>query len=272
MHRLLYTASTTGAADTTGRLIMKPFNGTFFLVLGIMILILIGLTLIFRKKSERTRRIALASIYLFGLVIFVVYKIFLSKDTAYSEICAEAGKGEFSWWLELPLQLCNINLLMIPIAALTMKRPLLAFAFFVAPLGAGFALAMPGIGFEEYSLLLPRIFFYYVTHFMVFLGGPALACFGLYKPRFKDTIPTALMLLAVTFVIFLINELLIVTKANIYANYFFTMNTEGNAILNLCWKLIPVPFLYEIPLILILVPFILIVTTGFWIAEKLKKK
>ena len=266
MNRLLFTE---GMAE---RLIMKPFNGTFFLMLGIMILILIGLTLLFRKKSLRTRQIALTAIYIFGLVVFVVYKVFLSRDTAYSEICAAAGKGAFSWWLELPLQLCNINLLMIPVAALTMKRPLLSFAFFVAPMGAGFALAMPGIGFEEYSLLLPRIFFYYLTHFMVFLGGPALACFGLYKPRFKDTVPTALMLLAVTFCIFLINELIIVTGANRYANYFFTMNTEGNAILDLCWALIPVPFLYEIPLVLILLPFILIVTAGFWVAKKLKKK
>ena len=252
------------------KMIMKPFNSTFFLVLGLMVLILIGLTLLFRKKSLRTRQIAIAVIYIFGLVVFVVYKVFLSMDTAYSEICAAAGKGEFSWWLELPLQLCNINLLMIPIAALTMKRPLLSFAFFVAPLGAGFALAMPGIGFEEYSLFLPRIFFYYFTHFMVFLGGPALACFGLYKPKFKDTVPTALMLLAVTFCVFLINEILILTKANIYAIYFFTMNTEGNAILDLCWALIPVPFLYEMPLFLILIPFIVIVTAGFWVVEKVK--
>ena len=252
-------------------MIVEPFNGTFLFVFGIMTLIYVALAVIFRKKSEKTRRTVVISIYLFGLLLFIVYKIFLARDTAYSEICAAAGKGEFSWWLELPLQLCNINLLMIPVAVLTMKRPLLSFAFFVGPLGAFFALAMPGIGFEAYSLLLPRIFFYYVTHFMVFLGGPALAMFGLYKPRFKDTLPTALMLLAVTFVIFLINELLIVTRANVYANYFFTMNTEGNAILDLCWKLIPVPFLYELPLILILLPFIVIMTFGFWAAEKMRK-
>ncbi len=265
MNRLIHAAE-------TDRLIMKPVNGTYLMVFGICVLILIILTLIFRKENERTRRIALASVYILGLVIFVIYKIFLARDTAYSEICAAAGKGEFSWWLELPLQLCNINLIMIPIAALTMKRPLLSFAFFVAPLGAAFALLMPGIGFEHYSLLTPRIFFYYITHFMVFLGGPALACFGLYKPRFSDTLPTAIMLLAVTFVVFLINELLIVTGANVYANYFFTMNTEGNAILDLCWKLIPVPFVYEIPLILILLPFVLLVTTGFWVAEKIRQK
>lgn len=260
------------AADVTEKLIMKPFNGTFLLVFAVHLLILIVLSLIFRKKSEQTRRTVIAAVYILGLVIFIVYKIFLSRDTAYSVICAEAGKGEFSWWLELPFQLCNINLLLIPIAVLTMKRPLLSFAFFLAPLGAGFALAMPGIGFEKYSLLTPRIFFYYVTHFMVFFGGPMLACFGLYKPRFRDTVPTVLMMLAITFAVFLLNELLIVTKANEYANYFFTNNPEGNAILELCWSLIPAPFLYELPLMLILVPFVLIVTAGFWIVEKVKNK
>ena len=114
-------------------MIVEPFNGTFLLVFGIMTLIYVALAVIFRKKSEKTRRTAVISIYLFGLLLFIVYKIFLARDTAYSEICAAAGKGEFSWWLELPLQLCNINLLMIPVAVLTMKRPLLSFAFFVGP-------------------------------------------------------------------------------------------------------------------------------------------
>lgn len=260
-----------GAPVQPERFVIQPFNGTFFLVLGIHVVILVLLALFFRKKSEKTRRTAVVVIYLLGILLFVVYKIFLSRDTAYSEICAAAGKGGFTWWAELPLQLCNINLIMIPAAVLTMKRNLLSFAFFVAPLGALFALVMPGIGFERYSFFLPRIAGYYITHFMVFLGGPALAAFDLYRPRFKDTIPTALTLLAVTFLIFLINELLRVTGANPYSNYFFTNMTEGNAILEFCWSLIPVPFLYEIPLLLILVPFCLIVTSCFRLSEKIGK-
>ena len=35
------------------------------------------------------------------------------------------------------------------------SRPLLSFCFFLAPLGAMMALAMPGTGFSGYSLLLP---------------------------------------------------------------------------------------------------------------------
>ena len=66
-------------------------------------------------------------------------------------------------------------MILIPIAVLTNRRPLMSFCFFVGPLGALMALVMPGTGFDGYSILLPRMLGYYGTHFMVITAGFALA-------------------------------------------------------------------------------------------------
>ena len=254
------------------RLICKPFNGVYFAVLALFALLFAVGVIVLRKKDEEVRAKVLAAAMLVTLVGFFVYKFFLGRDTAYSSITAEAGKGAFNWWGELPLQLCNINMILIPIAALTKNRLLLCFSFFMGPLGAGLALVMPGIGFDCYSILLPRMLGYYGTHWMVVFGSLALGALGIYKPRYKDYFLTLLSGFSVAFVIFLINALLRVAKCNAFSNYFFTHEPEGNPILELFHSWIPLPFLYLIPSVLILTPYVMLVVSIVTIYRKKVKK
>ncbi len=249
--------------------ILRPFNGVFFAALLFFLLLLIGSSLLLRGKSERTRQLVLVSACLLTLIGFVFYKIFLSMDADYNVI--SANMGGFNWWGELPLHLCNINMLLIPIAVLTKKRPLMSFCFFVGPLGALMALIMPGNGFDGYSLLLPRMLGYFGTHFMVMIEGLALVCFGLYRPRYRDLPRAVLALLGIAFVIFCINMLMRVTGLHPRANYFYTVETEGNPLLEIFHRWIPYPFLYMLPCSLILLVYMAIVTLPFALADKRKE-
>ena len=56
------------------------------------------------------------------------------------------------------------------------------------------------------------------------------------------------------------------------ANYFYSIETEGNFLLELFHSWLPWPFLYVLPCIAILGVYMLIVTTPFTIAERAKKK
>ena len=188
-------------------LIIELFNGVFFGMIAIFIVVFTLLSILARKKGELFARKLLGWMMVCTMVFFFVYKYGLSIDEEYSVLCAEAGIGAFSWWKELPFQLCNINMIMIPIAMLTMKRPLLNFCFFTGTLGALFALIMPCTGFSGYSILLLRILGYYGTHLMVFFGAVAIVSFGIHKPQFKEIPLTALLLLAVAFGVFIINWL-----------------------------------------------------------------
>ncbi len=250
--------------------VIRPFNTVFLIVFAAFLAILALAVALLRKKSERTRQIVLITVCLATLVGYCVYKGFLSLDADYNRITA--NMGGFNWWGELPLQLCNINMLLIPIAVLRRSRPLMAFCFFLGPLGAMMALAMPGNGFDGYSLLLPRMLGYYGTHFMIVIEGLALVGFGLYRPRFRDLPRTVLAALAIAFCVFLINLLLRWSGLHPRANYFFSVETEGNPLLELFHGWIPVPFLYLLPCIAILGVYMTLVTGAFVLTDGIRSR
>ena len=235
--------------------IMHPFNGVFFACFALFLLLLVLAGVCLRGCSERTKKTVLVTACVLTLLGFFVYKYFLSIDAEFNE--ATASMGGFNWWGELPLQLCNINMILLPIAVLANRRALMA-------------LVMPGMGFDGYPILLPRMLGYYGTHFMIIIEALALAVFGLYRPRFRDLPGTVLALVLISLAVFGFNVLLRATGLHPKANYFFSVETEGNPVLDLFYSRIPYPWLYELPSILILLPYMLLITAGFAFADRKK--
>ena len=233
-----------------------------------MLLLIIG-SILLRGKSEKTRSNVLITACVITLVGFIVYKFCLSRDSEYNLITA--SMGGFNWWGELPLQLCNINMLLIPIAVWKRSRPLSCFCFFLGPLGALMALVMPGNGFDGYSLLIPRMLGYYGTHFMIVIEGLALVTFGLFRPRLRDLPRAILAALLIALIIFLINLFLRWSGLHPKANYFFSVETEGNFLLEIFYNWIPIPFLYLMPCVIILGIYMLVITIPFELKSRRKK-
>ena len=250
--------------------IMNPFNLVFNICLAAFLLVLVLASLALRKTSEKTRSAVLVTACVLTLIGFFVYKYYLSLDADFDVITADMGG--FNWWGELPLQLCNINMILIPIAVLRKSRPLQCFCFFLAPLGALMALVMPGTGFGGYSLLLPRMLGYYGTHFMIVIEGLALVTFGLYRPRFRDLPRAILTAVIIAFCVFLFNMLLRWSGLHPKANYFFSVETEGNFLLELFHSWLPYPFLYLLPCIGILGVYMVLITTPFALTARKKRK
>ena len=144
----------------------------------------------------------------------------------------------------------------------------MSFGFFVAPLGALMAVIMPANGFDGYSLLLPRMLGYYGIHFMIVVEGLAIVTFGLFRPRLRDLPKAILTVLLVAFGAFLLTLLLRWSGLHPKANYFYSVETEGNFLLEIFHRWIPLPFLYLLPSVLILAPYMLLVTAPFALAEK----
>lgn len=249
--------------------IMRPFNKLFNGVFICFILILIIVSILLRNKSESAKQMTLVIACICTMIGFVVYKYYLSLDKEFNIITADMGG--FNWWGELPLQLCNINMLLIPVAVMTKNRALSCFSFFVGPLGAMMALMMPSAGFSGYSIFLPRMLGYYGTHFMIVIEGLALVTFGLFKPRLSDLPRAILTVIIIAFVVFLFNLFLRWTGLFPKANYFFSVETEGNFLLEMFHKWIPVPFLYLLPSIVILGAYMLIITIPFELIERLHR-
>ena len=250
--------------------VMRPFNAVFLACLAAFLLLLICASVGLRKKSERTRQAVLIGACLVTIVGFFAYKYALSMDAEFDRLTA--AMGGFNWWGELPLQLCNINMILVPIAVATRNRGLMSFCFFVGPLGAMLALVMPGNGFDGYSILLLRMLGYYGTHFMVVIECLAVVTFGFYHPRFSDLPKTLAAIFLITLAVFGFSMLLRVTGLHPKANYFFSVETEGNPLLELLYRLIPYPFLYLLPGALILTAYVALITGGFRLADRIRER
>ena len=254
----------------TEQWILRPFNGVFFAVFAGFLLLLTAASLLLRGKSERVRINVLTGACLVTLAGFFVYKYYLSIDSDYNLLTV--SKGGFNWWGELPLQLCNINMILIPVAVQLNSRPLKSFCFFAGALGALMALMMPGMGFDGYSILLPRMIGFFGTHFMVLIEAIAIVSFGLYRPKFRDMPLTLAAILVVSLSVFGINMLLRFTGLYPNANYFFSVETEGNPVLELFYRWLPYPYLFLLPCYLILCPYMALITLGFTLADRAKER
>ena len=113
---------------TNDFLIMRPFNALFFTIFAALLLLLIIVSLALRGKSEELKKKIIVTVSLLTLAGFAVYKYFLSIDADYDILMQ--SQGGFDWWCELPLQLCNINMILIPIAVLLDKKELVKYLGF----------------------------------------------------------------------------------------------------------------------------------------------
>lgn len=230
-------------------MIIRPFNLVHIIVLLITVIVTVVLSLILRKKDQKFKDRFVIGLAIFNILFFIIYKIWLANDNTYEG---------FSIWKELPLQLCNINMFLIPIGVYKKNKYLLTFSFYIAPLGALMALLFPDINFINNNIFMLRNIGFYGTHIIIFAMGMILAPLGYVEPKIKN-IPVLLISAAVLSLgAFLINLLLTwITKVEV--NYFYAMNPSGISILELFWSLIPIKYLYLLPATLILSAYVGIV-------------
>ena len=162
---------------------ITPFRGLHLILLLLTAAAALLIFLLLRKKPEARRSRLLIGVCFFNLALFAGYKLSLSMDAAYIRAYYPNGFNIFN---ELPLHLCNINLFLIPLGVWKRNRSIMGFSFFVAPLGALMALLFPEPLFSGFSLFLPRIFGYYVTHAILVVCGLSLATLGFYRPDPRD--------------------------------------------------------------------------------------
>lgn len=105
--------------------------------------------------------------------------------------------------------------------------------------------------------------------FLLLLAAASLLLRGKSEKTKKTVLLTVLL---VALAVFCVNLLLRATGLHPKANYFYSVETEGNSLLEIFHRWIPVPFLYLLPSFLILVPYMLVITLPFALAEKRRDK
>ncbi len=235
-------------------MVIKAFNYVFWLLILLCILAIIGLYFLLRKRSEKTKIIVLSSISVFNIIFFFIYKIWLSND---QEFLLIEELEKFNWWSELPLQLCNISMFMIPIGLIFKKDFLKSYVFFISTLGAFMAMCFPEKAFTNSDIFLLRNIGFYGTHAIIFILGISVVTLGLYQPKVKDLLKPMLTAFGLAAIMLIVNTILRNTVCQ-EANYFYTYQTNI-PLLKTFWEWIPVPLLYEVLTIFILAPYCLLV-------------
>lgn len=200
-------------------------------------LIIFGFYFIFRHRSERTKTIALLTLAGVNIIIFTIYKIVMFQKFDDLEILNE-----------LPLQLCNLNLILIPLALITKSKILMSYLYYVGTIAAMAAILFFDSRFEGYNMVSYIMLVYFFYHAVLVATPILLVVFGLYTPEKTYILKAIALLLTMATVMHGFNSLLRVTKWCTKANYFYTMGMPGNPILDLLMKLIPIPLVYYFPM------------------------
>jgi uncharacterized membrane protein YwaF len=246
---------------------IDTLNAVWWGLLAVIAMVCFLLWLIFRGRSEKTRRRVILFICTLNFLLFWVYKYWLSQDVTYLQ---GVGREHFEIWLELPLQLCNINILLIPLALVIRRKSFFAFCFYTACLGALMAIVSPPTSFAG-NLFLPHNIGFYGTHALLIICGVSLATLGFFRPRQRDALWTVLILLLVTCAIHGVNTLMRHTL-HVDANYFYTYGADGSLVLSDLYTILPIPLVYLFLLTIFVVPVVMALTALINLPAWLRKR
>ena len=241
-------------------MIISTFNFTYFLFLLLLAIITVVLSIIFKNKSQKAKDTLIVSMGIFNIILFIVYKYFLSIDGY-----------DFIIWKELPLQLCNINMFIIPLGVILNNKYLKTFGFYIGPLAAIMAITFPEEGFTDNNIFLMRNIGFYGTHGIIVIKGILLLSLGYVELKFKDIINLFAITIPLSLAIFLVN-ILFFNITGVETNYFFTMHPSTVSLLHAFYNLIPIKYLYLLPAAAILIVYVVIVNCVKVAYYKVKKR
>lgn len=222
--------------------------------------IIFALYFLIRNKSEKTQRIVLGILSLSGISA-IIYNLWMWGSPL-----------EY-----LPLHLCSINAILLPIAILT-KNKTVGNMLVLWCIGALAAVMLNFYAAEASDLKNPTFWFFYLPHVLEF-GIPIIAFkLGIIKLDYK-TIPRTLIFTALIYTaVHFINLGLIshVEKNNLvdyagnllHINYMYSIHSEGFPVLSTLWSILPYSYFY----MFLVFPIIAVYLTIIYLPQIIRQK
>ena len=239
-------------------MIWGSFGNIHMITLFLAVLLLVGLYYLLKNKSMKVRRAVLGVLSFSGIAAIVFNLLAWGSPLEY-----------------LPLHLCSITAILLPIGVLTRSRRICNLLLLWC-LGAVFALVV-NTAQADYELVSWTFTFYYFPHVLEF-GIPILMFkLGLVKKDYRCIGSTLLITLMIYSVVHTLNVLLngyfeshqILDHSGqlIQVNYMFSVIPE-NPLLGLFYQLIPMPYWY----LYLAVPIIAVYLVAIYIPEFVGEK
>ncbi|QBR74939.1 YwaF family protein [Microbacterium sediminis] len=238
-------------------MLMTPFTPTWTLFLLAMLGFGLALWAVLRRAPDRTRRLALVAVAVANWAMSTYFTFDRILDPAIPD---------FVFSQNWPSHFCTlVTILLVP--AMWFRpdpasrwrfwvRPLHTLLFFPGALAGFLVLFSPAAEYTELPVFHENTLFYLVHALNVVLPF-VHAALGYYRPRYRDA-----LLSLVWFAIVALGVLAITLFARAFvdpaANYMYFFDPMGAGILVVLWDLIGIPVLYELPLVPILAPVLLL--------------
>lgn len=238
------------------------FTPTHIITLIISAIVIFALHHILKKHPEKVQRIVLFVLSLSGFVAIIFNLVFWNSPIEY-----------------LPLHMCSINAILLPIAVAT-KNETIGNLLLVWCLGALIALVA---NFVQGSFLLtdPAFWFYYVPHTFEFGIPVLLFTLGIFHFKPKYIISTVGITLVIYTIVHFINlwinqycidnNLLDWAGNLIQVNYMYSVKPDANPLLELFWSWNPKPYFYMFPTAVIVAIYELCLYASWYIKHRIKK-
>ncbi len=240
--------------------------GTFGVVhiatLIMSVVIIFALYLVLKKCSEKLQRIVLFILSLSGLAAIIFNLVMWNSPIEY-----------------LPLHMCSINAILLPIAIAT-KNKTIGNLLLVWCLGALIAL-VANFAQADFMLNEPTFWFYYLPHTFEFGIPVLLFVFGIFHFKPKYILSTVGITLVIYIIVHFINLWLnqycidnnILDWAGniVQVNYMYSIRPDGNPLLELFWSWIPQPFWFMMPTVVVVTIYELCLYASWYVKHRIKK-
>lgn len=251
--------------------VIEPFNAVYIVFVGTVMALMAVLTGIIRKKDTETRRKIMVIFTSAVAVLLLFYKFSYRLDTEFINDYPHYW-GEYTVFNELPFNPCNIVLLLFPAALWKKNDYLLSYCVYMGIISTLLAICMPQQGYAGYSIFQWHTFGFFLLHSLGVFIPVSVVVLGLYRPKYRDIFKAVTVLLICTAFSFLLSLALRESGLCAFANYSFTMDPEGNPVLELCYRLIPVKGLYLVCTLLIFCPACTLLITAYRGIERLSER
>lgn len=206
-------------------------NFWHFVIIAFVVLLPVVFTVIFKNKSEKTKKLFLLIVAIADVVIFVWRIIRISKE------------AWFNIWDELPLHLCSIGIIINLIAVVFNSRLMYSFSYCYSSVGAFLAVLIPTVHFIGSPIYNIDNITFYLQHAMIVSFGISARSLGFVKFPLKDVFKSTALLFGFAFLAHGANLAIKALELG-NPNYMFTVDASINPVLQMFYNLCPIPLVY----------------------------
>jgi uncharacterized membrane protein YwaF len=237
---------------------VESFNGTWTVLVLVLAAAGVGAHYLLRHRSLDSRTRWIVGL---GVATFVSSLIF--------HIAFLVNPPAQGWPLfqNLPLHLCSILSWLMPLTTYYDWKPLRSVAFFPGAI-AGMLTLVSATPAEQGHPLIDFRTFFWVAHALNAIVPFLMVSLGLFRPQLRQVIGSVGWLAVGALGGILPITLALRAWVDPGANYFYLFSPEGADILQVVWDVIPIPILYLVPIVIVVIPVLYLM---YWIYRVLSR-